>query len=155
MADLPTPALAPPSETGEGKPDLRIQARLGEEVTATGFQPVPDVLLFHQADLGLRSEDLNVLLQITAHWFFPERMPFPRPTTIARRMGVSPRTVQRSLSRLREMQLIAKTTTDEKEAYDLRPLMQRLKGFAIRRLAARAKTHQVDGVAQLEEPPPF
>ncbi|BCM86481.1 hypothetical protein mvi_49420 [Methylobacterium indicum] len=47
-----------------------------------GFQPVPDVLLFHQAELGIRSKDLNVLLHVKAHRFYPDRMPFPSLTTI-------------------------------------------------------------------------
>ena len=47
-----------------------------------------------------------VLLNLTMHWWYPERHPYPRPTTIARRMDVSSRTVQRVLNRLSRLGLI-------------------------------------------------
>lgn len=119
----------------------RVAARFGV-VAEAGFQPVPDVLVFHQKELGLRSEDLNVLLQITAHWIVPERMPFPQPLTIAKRMGVSLRTVQRTLTRLRKLGLIGKTKNEDgRKAYDLKPLVERLEPFARKRIAQRAIVH--------------
>lgn len=116
----------------------RVLSRWGKAAEA-GYQPLPDVLLFNQVELGLRSEDLNVLLHITAHWYFPERMPFPRTSTIAKRMGVSERTVQRSLTRLRKIGLIGGTKNqDGRLAFDLAPLVERLKPLATKRLAEKA-----------------
>jgi DNA replication protein DnaD len=102
-----------------------------------GFQPVPDVLLLHQRELGLRSEDLNVRLQITTHWYFPDRMPFPWNSTIAKRMGVSVRSVQRSVRRLRRLGLLGQTKTDGRLAHDLTPLIEKLRPFAQKRLDLR------------------
>jgi DNA-binding MarR family transcriptional regulator len=96
------------------------------------------VLLFHQSDLELSSEELNVLLNLMAHWYEPERMPFPRATKIARRMGVSERTVQRLLSRLCKRDFIAKIRGQNAtgaRAYDLRPMIEKLRPFAKKRLA--------------------
>ena len=116
----------------------RVLSRWGVAVEA-GYQPLPDVLLFNQVELGLRSEDLNVLLHLTAHWYFPERMPFPRVTTISKRMGVSERTVQRSLSRLRKIGLVGGTKNEDgRAAFDLAPLVERLKPLANKRLAEKA-----------------
>lgn len=127
--------------TNHTEPDVpekgRVQLRWGASAEA-GYQPVPDVLLFHQRELGLRSEDLNVLLHVTAHWFYPEKMPFPRPTNIAKRMDVSERTVQRSLTRLRKMGLLGKAKNEDgRPAFDLRPLVARLEPFAKKRLFAK------------------
>lgn len=119
-----------------GSDARRVQAKFGE-VADAGFQPVPDVLLLHQRELGLRSEDLNVLLQITTHWYFPEKMPFPWTSTIAKRMGVSPRSVQRSVSRLRKLGILGRTQTDGRPAYDLKPLVEKLRPFARQRLEVR------------------
>jgi DNA-binding MarR family transcriptional regulator len=117
--------------------DSRIYARYGN-VASAGFQPLPDVLLFHQADLGLKSEDLNVLLNILAHWYHPESMPYLRTTTIAKRMGVSSRSVQRSILRLREKGLVARgEDTREGERFDITPLLQRLKPYAQQRIAIK------------------
>jgi DNA replication protein DnaD len=120
--------LPPPALVGG-----RVQDKFGE-VADAGYQPIPDVLLLHQRELGLGSEDLNVLLQITTHWYFPEKMPFPRTSTIAKRMGVSVRSVQRSLSKLRRLGLIGKTRTDGRPAHDLKPLVEKLRPFARKRL---------------------
>jgi DNA replication protein DnaD len=117
----------------------RVQAKFGV-VADAGFQAVPDVLLLHQAELNLRSEDLNVLLQITTHWYVPEKMPFPWTSTIAKRMGVSTRSVQRSLRRLVKLKLIGKVRReDRKIAYDLKPLVTKLEPLARRRLELRSK----------------
>lgn len=117
----------------------RVNQRFGI-VTDAGFQPLPDVLLFHQAELKLRSEDLNVLLNAMAHWYLPNRWPFPRPTTIAKRMGVSERSVQRSLSRMRKLGLIDRfKNTEGQTAYDLSPLVSALRPLAEKRLAIRRR----------------
>ena len=71
-----------------------------------GFQLVPDVLLKNQARLGMSATETVVLLNLTLHWWYPTRHPYPRPATIARRMGVSARTVQRALGRLSELGLV-------------------------------------------------
>lgn len=117
----------------------RVAARFGEEIAKSGFQPLPDVLLFHQGDLGVRSEDLNVLLNILAHWYVPERMPYPHPNTIAKRMGVSLRTVQRSITRLRKLGMIGKSRKNEdgRAAIDVTPLLDKLRPYAKKRHAER------------------
>ena len=132
-----------PKETvaTEGRPPAasgsRIYDRYGEVATA-GFQPLPDVLLFHQAELGLKSEDLNVLLNILAHWYHPGSMPYPRTGTIAKRIGISPRSVQRSIVRLRALGLIGRgEDIRDGERFDVLPLLARLRPFAERRIAFR------------------
>lgn len=89
----------------------RISARWGR-IADPGYQAVPDVLLFSQAELGLTSAELNVLLNIAAHWWRPGDVVFPRPTTIANRMGVGERAVQRAISALITKGVIAKGRTE-------------------------------------------
>jgi hypothetical protein len=126
----------------------RVAARYGI-VAEAGFQPVPDVLLFHQSELGVRSEDLNVLLNITAHWYFPERMPYPHPASIAKRMGVSVRTVQRSLTRLRKLGLLGKSkkNAEGRMAFDITPLVEKLQPLAKKRRAERSAAAGLFGMA--------
>lgn len=120
-------------------PTGRVQARFGLAADA-GFLPLPDVVLFYQCELGIKSEDLNVLLNVLVHWYTPDQMPFPRVTTIAKRMGVSDRSVQRSLSRLRKLGLIGKAKNSAgREVYDLKPLVEKLAPYARKRLALRSR----------------
>ena len=98
------------------------------EAAFGGFQMVPDLLLKKQVELGLSATDMLVLLNITMHWWYAEQRPFPRVSTVAERMGVDPRTVQRSMRKLVDLGLLDKVTevTDEGEQrvvcdYDLLP----------------------------------
>jgi DNA-binding MarR family transcriptional regulator len=75
-------------------------------VPLAGYQPVPDTLLMKQQDLGLDATDMLVLLNLMSYWWFRDRPPFPRTNVIAKRMGVSPRTVQRALHKLEASKLI-------------------------------------------------
>lgn len=136
MVDVP-PAPAPALPQHPDYPMGRVRARFGV-VAQPGYQPLPDVLLFHQAELGITSEELNVLLNLLAHWYEPARMPFPRASIVARRIGVSDRSVHRALASLAGKGLISKVKRSEGGvAYDVTPLLQRLQPFAQKRLAAQ------------------
>ena len=74
-----------------------------------GFVFVPRALMRHQKDLDLDSVAVMVLLNLIGSWWQEDDLPYPRPTTIANRIGVHVRTVQRHLSELEERGLIART----------------------------------------------
>lgn len=115
----------------------RVVERYGRSAMS-GWSPVPDVLLFNQGKLGLTSEDLNVLLNLMAHYYTRDQMPFIRPNVIAKRMGVSTRSVQRSIARLRKLNLIKKAIGEKRQiVHDLSPLLTKLQPLAEARLADR------------------
>ena len=80
-------------------------AKWGEAAEA-GLQPLLDGLLQNQSKLGLTPTDTLVLLNLTMYRC--SRRPLPRSTTIAGRMGVGVRTVQRALATLRKLGFLAK-----------------------------------------------
>jgi DNA-binding MarR family transcriptional regulator len=90
---------------------MRASDKWGD-AASIGFQLVPDVLLKNQAKLELTATDMLVLLNVLMHWWYADKRPFPRSTTIAARMDVQPRTVQRSLARLHELGLIQRVTEE-------------------------------------------
>jgi DNA-binding MarR family transcriptional regulator len=136
--------------------ESRVDARYGYAAKA-GWSPLPDVLIFHQHKLGLRSEDLNVLLNLMAHYYRRGEMPFIRPHIIAKRMGVSPRSVQRSIARLRRMGLLAKAKhANGHIAHDLQPLIDKLEPLGRARIANREELRKASSsVAQQERAPGF
>lgn len=73
-----------------------------------GFVQVPDVLLRAQRLLDLDTVDLAIVLNILMHWWAADDLPFPRPAVIARRIGVSTRTVERRVARLQQRDLITR-----------------------------------------------
>lgn len=106
-----------------------VYAKYGEASVA-GFQAVPDLLLKHQAALGLSPTDLVVLLNILMHWWYPQQKPFPRSTIISTRMGVSSRTVQRSISHLEALGLLVRLKEGERTYLDPSPLVAKLTELA-------------------------
>lgn len=77
-------------------------AKWGRAIAA-GYQLLPDALVRGQRLLKLSSTDVVVILNLNQAWWFSDRLPYLQPATIAKRMGISERSVQRSLSRLRKL----------------------------------------------------
>jgi len=108
-----------------------------------GYLVVPYLLLLHQGRLGITSEEMNVLINILAHWHSADRNPFPHSITIAKRMGVSTRTVHRGIKGLKDKKLIQKTPKlhrDDPMAYDLSPLVAKLRELASERISMKTET---------------
>ena len=101
------------------------RAKIGTEVIRAGYQVVPDVLVRYQGRLGLSPTDVCVLLNLGAHWWYPESQPSPRSQTIAHRMNVHVRMVQRSLSSLKAAGFIDLHKEGGRRHYDLKPLVGR------------------------------
>lgn len=119
---------APSATKWESSPVL---SKYGEAAKA-GFQLVPDLLLKHQTTLEITATDLVVLLNVLMHWWTPDQKPFPRPVTIAKRMGVSTRTVQRSLRVLEDMKVLVPEAGDDGSSYlNPAPLVEKLNEFAL------------------------
>jgi DNA-binding transcriptional ArsR family regulator len=78
-------------------------------ITRAGFQIVPDALFLKQRHLGLDQTDMLVLLNLNTFWWFKNSPPYSRTSVIARRMGVTQRTVQRSLKKLESSGLIRRS----------------------------------------------
>lgn len=76
------------------------EAKWGDAIKA-GFQVLPDALIRGQHLLKLNAMDVVVIANLNQAWWYKDRRPYLQPHTIAKRMGVSERSVQRSLSRLR------------------------------------------------------
>jgi hypothetical protein len=89
-------------EVNKGKVSSDTKWRAAVTGGFNGFQLIPDALVRNQNALGLDATDMVVLLNICMHWWErePEKLPHPRPVTMARRMGVSTRTIERHIERL-------------------------------------------------------
>jgi len=96
-------------------PIERVKEKWGTAIDKgfTGFQVIPDVLIRSQQVLGLDHGDMMVLLNILMHWWEKDNYPYPRPDAIARRMGVTRRTVERHITRLEELGLVVRMPSEE------------------------------------------
>ena len=102
----------------------------------TGFQILPDVLVRNQHSLEIDNGEMVVLLNILMHWWQKDQLPHPRTDTIARRMGVSTRTVERHMKRLEAKKLISRQKPSKNgdgpliRKIDLSGLLERLEAYA-------------------------
>jgi hypothetical protein len=119
---------------------------------AAGWLAVPSVLLQRQSAFGLDPLDLNILLQIADHWWEPDNHPYPSKKTIAVRIGVDPRTVQRRIGRLVKDRLLDRVQRrdsgggNKTNMYRLTPLATKAKPFALELLEERQarKLHKAE-----------
>lgn len=102
-----------------------------------GFQVIPNVLFKAQSKLSLDAVDCIILLNLNLHWWEKDKLPYPRPALIARRMGVSRRTIERRLFRLEKAGWLKRLPADASDGqpkarkYDLSGTVQRLQQAAI------------------------
>lgn len=114
-----------------------LDKKWGKGTMGVGYTVLPVALLRGQARLKIGINELAVLVHLIDHWWKPEGMPYPKKQTIAERLGVSQKTVQRAIVNLeREGLLLRKerysnaTKGRTSNEYDLSPLVERLKPIA-------------------------
>ena len=78
----------------------KLEHRWGKPLIDAGWVAFPSVFLQRQQALGLDPLDVNILLQLADHWWERNNLPFPSKKTLADRIGVKPRTIQRHISRM-------------------------------------------------------
>jgi hypothetical protein len=111
------------------------EAKWGDAL-GMGFVIVPGVLIRAQEKLGLDPTDLAILLNILLHWWKPGDWPYPPPSLIARRIGVSTRTVERRLESLQERNFLIRHGSEKSKdglaqrRIELTGLVLRLQAFA-------------------------
>lgn len=99
--------------------DVQITSKWGKSIDA-GFQQVPDVLIRAQSKLEIDSLSLVILLNLTMHWWDKDNLPWPRPSVIAKRIGVSTRTVERKISELTDKGLIERLPSEKTDSSTIR-----------------------------------
>ena len=92
----------------------------------TGFQHLPDALLRHQSDLQLTATELVVLINITMHWWKSDEWPYPHPARIGSRMGLTQRSVERSIASMEAKGIFNRVRDGDKTRFDLSPLKDSL-----------------------------
>lgn len=102
-----------------------------EEVTSKGFQIVPDLLLKKQAALGITAPEMVVLLNVLMHWWKRDSAVFPSAESIAERIGINRRSVDRSVEGLMKKGLLSKARQGNLVLYDPTPLANKLREVSI------------------------
>jgi predicted transcriptional regulator len=115
-----------------------LAKKWGDRSLVLGWVAIPSSLLFLQGQLGITPTGMNILLNLVMHWWGDKENPHPSQASLAMRMGVSERTIQREINALVEKGLIKKKGTPSfhskyrgRNLYDLSPLVSMLNEEAI------------------------
>ena len=104
----------------------------GDAVMSLGFCIIPSMLLRAQQRLGLNPTQLAVLMQLCDFWWDKERKPYPSKETLAQRLSLGERQVQRYIAELEQAGLVRRIERfganggKLTNTYDLGGLVQRL-----------------------------
>lgn len=79
------------------------EKKWGKPLMEAGWTAFPSIILERQVELNLTAQDINLLLYLATYWWEAENKPHPTKNRIARDIGLTPRTVQRRLTRLVEL----------------------------------------------------
>jgi DNA-binding transcriptional regulator YhcF (GntR family) len=108
-----------------------------------GWTVLPNVIFERQQALGLDAIDINILLHIASYWWTLEGKPHPSKKTIAKAIGIEPRTVQRHIARLEAAKLIRRqqrrssANSSQTNIYHFDGLIEAAKPFAIEKVQER------------------
>lgn len=91
-----------------GKQDTRkaSEKKFGKPVMDVGFCITPSLLMKAQARIGLNPVQFNIVMQLLDQWWTVERLPWPAKATLAERMGMSDRQIQRQIAEMEGVGLI-------------------------------------------------
>lgn len=129
--------------------DQALELKWGKAVVDYGFTVLPTLLLQGQQRLGLSAMQLNVLMQLLDHWWDPTSKIYPSKRTIAERIGVTPRSVQKTIAALEQAGFVnrirRKTVYGDPNTniYDLSGLIKKLKKLEPEFKKAREERRQI------------
>lgn len=109
------------------------EKKWGKAVMTLGYCIFPSILLQAQGRLGLTAQEMIVLLQLAEHWWKADSQVFPSKETIAERVGLSGKQVQRHIKALELRGLLQRTARYKpgrgqlSNQYDLSGLVAKLK----------------------------
>jgi predicted transcriptional regulator len=123
-------------QTSSPKPTQKASAeKWGQAVIELGFCLIPSLLLRAQRRLNLNPTELAVLLQLCDFWWDKERKPYPSKETLAQRLSLSERQVQRYIANLEKEGLVCRIERRSvnggklSNTYDLSGLVKRLQAL--------------------------
>lgn len=82
------------------------EKKWSKPLMAAGWNVIPNIIIEKQEALGLDALDMNIILHLSHYWWQPDNVPHPSVATIAKAIGVVPRTVQKRIKALEDLGMI-------------------------------------------------
>lgn len=135
----------------EAAQSLRInEQKWSKPLMDAGWTAIPAVIIERQAAFGLDALDVNILLHLANYWWTVDNKPHPAKATIAKAIGVDPRTVQRRIAKMEAAGFVHREERripgrgSQTNRYHFDGLIAEAKPFAEEKLAERQRREQED-----------
>ena len=122
----------------------RNEAKWSKPLMDAGWNAIPSILIEKQEALGLDALDMNIIVHLSHYWWTPDNLPHPTVERIAEAVGVKPRTVQKRIKALHELELIER----EERRNTPRGSIQNL--YSFKGLIAKATPYAMEKIAEIE-----
>ncbi|MFA1827124.1 helix-turn-helix domain-containing protein [Xanthomonas campestris] len=100
------PVAPPPAPPAAPRKTPSHEAIWGRPVVRFGYAAIPSILLQGQRRLGLNNTQAMICIHLLDYWHHEDRRPFPSKRDLARRMGVTEKTIQTNISALEKAGII-------------------------------------------------
>lgn len=120
-----------------------IEQRWGKDLVAAGWTAIPNAIFECSQQLGLKTLDVVIIVHLAGYWWHAGNDPFPTKQTLATKIGVEPRTIQRAIAALEKKGYITRHARASKvggnlaNSYSFEGLIEAVKPFAQAMTAAR------------------
>lgn len=131
-----------------------LNQKWGKDTMDANYAVIPSALLRGQARLGINATELAVLIHLIDHWWKADEMPWPSKKTLADRLMMGEKAVQRAMRKLEEAKLVErkprfnKTGARTSNEYDLSPLVERLRPIAKDMIEASKQAKEIKRKAE-------
>lgn len=110
-----------------------------------GHQVVPNILVQSHKQLKLDPLDVLIILNLNMHWWKADDLPYPKPASLAGRIGVTTRTIERRLQKLQKAGFIERVSAQStrkgaSKRYRLAGLVDQLGQLAKQAKASRRRS---------------
>ena len=122
------------------------EAKWTKPVMSAGWTAIPSILLEKQHALGLDALDINIIGHLTIYWWTKQNLPHPAVKTMAKAIGVAPRTIQKRIKAMEDLGFIKRIQrrrpglANATNQYNLDGLIKKLTPYAEEKTEAKEAT---------------
>src|SRR5215469_16925844 len=88
------------TQLGQKEERKRNEQKWSRTLMEAGWTVLPSIILEKQAAFGLDAIDVNILMHLARHWWYPGNPPHPSKALIAKCIGVDRSTIRRHIARM-------------------------------------------------------
>jgi DNA-binding transcriptional regulator YhcF (GntR family) len=125
--------------------DKSVAAKWSAPLAKAGWTSFPNIIFERQQALGLTPLDINILIHLAGYWWKPGEHAHPSKNTLAKAIGVVPRTIQKRIAAMETAGFIRRiyrstgVGDNDTNEYDLSGLISAARPFAEEKVAERER----------------